>query len=136
MPHLVLQYSANLQEAIEAHEVVQRLHACALASGVFPEGGTRTRAIRCDLAEIADGHPDNAFVDLQIRIGQGRDEETRQRVGESLMAVLVETLGETPHASALAISAEIQEIDSRFSWRQNTLHERLAERRAEGKGEA
>jgi len=31
---------------------------------------------------------------------------------------------------------EIQEIDSRFSWRRNTLHERLAERRAEGKGEA
>lgn len=131
MPHLVLQYSKNLDETIRRQGLIERLHACALETGVFPLGGTRTRALCCDPCEIADGHPDNAFLDLQVRIGAGRDDATKRRVGEALLAALCASMRETAHWPALAISLEICEIDANFSWRQNTLHERVKERGSE-----
>ena len=133
MPHIELQYSANLDATLRERDVVQRVHEAALATGVFPLGGTRTRALRCDLAAIADGHPDNAFLDVQVRIGAGRDDDTKKRVGETLMETLGGALRDTPHWSSLALSIEIREIDGVFAWRQNTIHERVRERQGEAR---
>ena len=44
MPHIVVEYSANLRERIGLHPLLERLHETAIATGVFPLGGTRTRA--------------------------------------------------------------------------------------------
>ncbi len=128
MPHLEIQYSANLDATVRERDVVQRVHDTALATGVFPLGGTRTRAVRCDLAAIADGAPENAFLDLQVRLGAGRDTETKKRVGEALMETLCTAFRDTPHWASLALSIEIREIDGVFAWRQNTIHERVRER--------
>ena len=45
----------------------------------------RTRAERRDIYEIADGNPENLFVTITARIGSGRDEATRTRLGKALL---------------------------------------------------
>jgi 5-carboxymethyl-2-hydroxymuconate isomerase len=40
------------------------------------------RAKPRDVCVIADGHKDNAFVAVTVRIGHGRDAETRKRAGQ------------------------------------------------------
>lgn len=127
MPHLIVEYSANIEEALKLPELLTRLRDCAVASGVFPLGGIRLRGARRDHYLIADGDPANAFVHLTARIGQGRTLEIRQSIAQALFDVLCSQLAELYAERGLGISVEIQEIDAATSLKKNNLHERLAD---------
>ena len=75
MPHFIVEYSANLESAADIKGLVAAVHKAAIQTGVFPLKGTRTRAARREVYEIADGHADNAFVHVTARIGRGRSVE-------------------------------------------------------------
>ena len=44
MPHLIVEYSANVEEKIALDELLDKLHVSAVDSGMFPLGGIRIRA--------------------------------------------------------------------------------------------
>ena len=125
MPHLVIEYSANLEDELDLDRLMVKLRDRAVASGVFPLGGIRVRAARRDRYLISDGQPDNAFVHLTARIGHGRPLEVRKQVAESLFAVLSEHLDAAYQTRGLGISLEIEEIEPATSMKKNNLHERL-----------
>ena len=128
MPHLIVEYSANLEADLGMAEVVDALHASALETGVFPIGGIRVRASRREIYRIADGHPDNAFIHVQARIGAGRPPDVRAKAAEiifeRLKAVTVAVYAKRP----LGLSLEIVEIDPVGSLKHNNLHEAVAMR--------
>ena len=126
MPHVIVEYSVNLEAQVSPRRLVDGLHAAALATGVFPMGGLRTRAERRDVFAVADGDPDNAFVAVVARIGEGRDAETRKRVAAALMAVLERETAEAFRTRGLGLTVEVQEIDGTASLKTNNLHERLS----------
>jgi len=128
MPHLTIEYSANLAAAVEIQALVDRLHAAAIETGVFPLGGVRSRAAACQHYRIADGDPEHAFVHVVLRIAAGRDAETRARAGQHVFDALSAMLAPLMAARGLAISFELQEIAPAWSARLNNLHERLAAR--------
>ena len=96
---------------------------------MFPIGGVRTRAARRDMYAIADGDPANAFCAVLIRIGRGRDEDTRGRVSQAVLATLADMTAEAFKKRGLSLSVEIQEIDEAGASRKNNLHERLKTKR-------
>ena len=53
MPHIILEYSSNLDGQIDFPRFLVALRDSALATGVFPIGGVRVRAHRADLSVIA-----------------------------------------------------------------------------------
>ena len=55
-------------------------------TGVFPLAGIRVRAHPMPHYFVADGHPKNAFVDMVLRMGEGRSDATKSEVGAFLMA--------------------------------------------------
>lgn len=130
MPHIVVEYSANLEPEVSLRRLVDAVHAAALETGVFPIGGLRTRAERRDIYAIADGDPDNAFVAILARIGAGRDGATRLRVAERLMAVLEHETAAAFATRGLGLTVEVQEIDPAASLKTNNLHERIAAKRS------
>ena len=130
MPHITVEYSANLEEQVPPRRLVDAIHRAALETGVFPIGGLRTRAERRDVFAVADGHPDNAFVAIVARIGAGRDVGTRKRVAASLMAVLEAETVQAFQTRGLGLTVEVQEIDSTTSLKINNLHERLKKKEA------
>jgi 5-carboxymethyl-2-hydroxymuconate isomerase len=134
VPHLLIEYSANLDPDIQISALVDRLHAAAIATGVFPVGGARTRAMRRDVYRVADGDPANAFVHLTMRVGHGRSVETRRTAAAAIFRALCDYLQPIYGRTPLAISAEMQEIDPAFSFKQNNLHERLARSTSAGAG--
>src|SRR5579872_6366400 len=79
MAHIVIEYSANLSGRLDLDVFLKAVHEAALATGVFPIGGIRTRAYEAQHYVIADAHPDNAFVHISLNVGHGRDVETRKR---------------------------------------------------------
>ena len=130
MPHITVEYSANLEEQVPPRRLVDAIHRAALETGVFPIGGLRTRAERRDVFAVADGHPDNAFVAIVARIGAGRDVGTRKRVAASLMAVLEAETVQAFQTRGLGLTVEVQEIDSTTSLKINNLHERIKKKEA------
>ncbi len=48
MPHFVIEYSSNLDDEIKIQKLMGTLQDAALETGVFPLGGIRFRAVRCD----------------------------------------------------------------------------------------
>lgn len=128
MPHLIVEYSANLEGDLDMRGVIDALHAAALDSGVFPIGGVRVRAARRDLYKIADGHPDNAFIHVQARIGMGRAPEVRQKAAELIFERLKSATADVFARRPLGLSLEIVEIDPVGSLKHNNLHEAVAKR--------
>jgi 5-carboxymethyl-2-hydroxymuconate isomerase len=122
MPHLIIEYSANLEERIAIGDLVRRVHEAALATGVFKLSAVRTRAARRDVYAVADGDKDNSFVAVWVRIAKGRDVETRKRLGKTIFDAVCNHLEKIDHARSLAISLEVQEIDPTAAFRKNNLH--------------
>jgi len=133
MPHLTIEYSGNLENRVDVSTLVQALHDAALATGIFPEKGLRTRCAPRNAYRIADGHPDNAFIHVVIRIGSGRDISTRRRAGDTIFAALLEATHEDQDRCPLALSLEIQEIDPELSWKKNNLAEWMSARSEESR---
>ena len=125
MPHLTVEYSANLEGRTDLDALCVALLETVLETGLFEVGAVRVRALRADHYAIADRLSENAFIDLNLRIGKGRTAEERKRTGEALFATankLVAPLFETPH---FALSLEIREINAELSWKKNAIHPRL-----------
>ena len=128
MPHLIIEYSANVEDRIALDALLDKLHACALETGVFPLGGLRVRAHRADHYRIADKAVDNGFVHVTALIGHGRALDVQQRAGEQLFAVLTEHLASLYDRSPLAISLNIQEFHPVLNFKKNNLHEHVKKR--------
>ena len=129
MPHLIVEYSANLEDAVDIPRLVGAIHAAALETGMFPIGGIRTRAERRDIYQVADGHPDNAFVHVQARIGAGRTPDVRQKAAEHIFAVVKAETAKAFASRPLGLTFEIVEIDPVGSLKHNNLHAIVEARR-------
>jgi 5-carboxymethyl-2-hydroxymuconate isomerase len=125
MPHLNIEYSANLEEVLDVQALVDRIHETALQTGIFPLGGVRTRAEARKYYRIANGNPDAGYIHLMVRIGAGRDVETRRRAGDRIFGALCDFMDELYRSRPLALSFELHEIPPDMAWRKNNLHELL-----------
>ena len=129
MPHLIVEYSANLEKQIDIFKLVETVHHAALRTGVFEVAAIRTRAAGRDYYVIADGHRDNAFVAIFVRVAPGRPPETRRRVGQEIFDAACEFLKNVYETTPLAISLEVQEIDNTAAFRKKNL-DRIIKARA------
>jgi len=125
LPHLIVECSENVAEAVSLEDLVRALHETAIATGVFPLGGIRTRVHVCRHYRIADGDPRHAFVHVHMRIARGRDLATRKGAGEQVFAALRDGLAALRETHTIALSLEIEEINPDTSLRFNTIHEHL-----------
>ena len=88
MPHFTIEYSANLDARVDMAEVVELVRKAAVETGIFPLGGIRVRAIRCEHYAIADGRPQFGFLAMVLRLGEGRDLAARKKAGEHIFKAL------------------------------------------------
>lgn len=125
MPHVTIEYSANLDEQVQMSALCKVAKAAMMETGLFELGAVRVRAVRCEAYAIADELQENAFVAVLVRIGAGRSDADKKRIGETLFAALTAALAgpfATPH---FALSLDIIENDPALSWKKNTIHTRL-----------
>src|SRR5690554_4378386 len=89
MPHIWIEYSANLEAELQLDPLMQAIHEAVVGDGtVFPLAGTRTRAVPVARYRIADGHPDNAFIHVVVNVGHGRSVAEREACGQRTFEVL------------------------------------------------
>jgi 5-carboxymethyl-2-hydroxymuconate isomerase len=112
VPHLILEYSRNIDEDVEIDGLMRRVHQTLFSFGLWDISALRTRAEPRDKYFIADGDPTHGFVHLLVRIRAGRDDATKKLIGEALLKAMVDYLGPSFAKRKLAVNAEITEVSS------------------------
>lgn len=125
MPHFQIDYSGNLESRVDISALCEVVRAKAASIDTFPMPGIRVRAIRVDHYAIADGNPKHGFVDISIRLREGRPvdvkEDATQRIFEAARAFLAEDMA----SHSIALSVEMRDIDARFSPKCGSIREHL-----------
>jgi 5-carboxymethyl-2-hydroxymuconate isomerase len=129
MPHVITEFSANLEGVVDIPALVQELHETAIASGLFEVGGIRSRAKKRDIFRVADGDPQNGFIFVMARIAPGRPAEKRKALGEALLATASKRLEPVFASRGLTLSVEIEELNGEYTFRRNNIHDRLKARK-------
>ena len=137
MPHLVILYTAQLDQRVEMKALCRELANTMLTvkdeagKQVFPTGGTRVLAYPAPHYAVADGGAagqaaggdgDYAFVYLNLRMGRGRSEATQQAAGETLVQVVKEFFAPLMATQHMGVTLQIDVGQEVFDAKHSTLH--------------
>ncbi len=125
MAHVTVEYTGNLAAEFDLHGLLSMIaaHMREEASGVFPVGGIRVRAYRLDDYVIADGAClDDGFINVEVKMGAGRDPSFRQAYFNALFGRIRELLEPVFSRRPLALSMYVSEVEG---WKHNSIHHRL-----------
>ncbi len=131
MPHLRIEYTANLEDELRIDELCEHLRATLVGtlddSGapVFPITGTRVLAWPAQQFAVADGAPDRAFVWLQLRINPGRSDALKKKVGDMLMVAIETHFSPIAAGRALGLTLQIDEGAEVYAGKLNNLAQYL-----------
>lgn len=126
MPHLSYDHAAALGDLVDMGAFAGHMRRAMLETGLFPIGGIRVRGHAASSESVADGAPGWLWLDMQLRIGQGRSAADKSRATTALYAAARDFLEPRTGARPFALSLELREIDPAFSaktW--NTVHDAL-----------
>ncbi len=119
MPHILVEYSSNLEERVIINRLIEDLHKTVINSGLFDLSAIRTRALPRSVYRIANSNPDNAFLHIIARIRAGRSRDDRQKLGNALLEAAKAALAGDNRPIALGV--EIYEIDPEMLFRHITI---------------
>lgn len=124
MPHLIVEYSANIEAEVPPQRLLDEFHRAAIELGIAEPVGVRTRLERREHYRVGNDGKDNAFVHIVARLRQGRSAEQKKAMLEALMAQANKTLAPSFAARGLALTIEVHEIDPEYRVMRNGLRER------------
>ena len=110
MPHFHIEYSANLDEVVEMGALCETIRAVAAGIDTFPTGGIRVRATRVDHVAMADGNPKHGFIDISVRLREGRTDAIKQDAIAQIFAALKKFMAPVMETRSVALSAEMRDI--------------------------
>lgn len=125
MPHFHIEYSANLDDVIDVGDLCESIRATAADIDAFPTAGIRVRAIRVDHVAIADGDAKHGFLDLSIRLREGRKFDVKQDAVSRVFAALKAFMAPAMQTHSIALSSEIRDIDAALSPKFGTVRDHL-----------
>lgn len=132
MPHLVIQYSQNLEQKMDVQGLCQTLSQEILAqqdaqgNRVFPIGGTRVLAYPAPHYAIADGQGDYGFIYLNFRITAGRTPELVKQIGDAMLARLREYMNPIFERETIGYTLQIDEGPEVYDAKEGNLRKLFA----------
>ena len=125
MPHLMIDYSANVEPDLDIGGLCNTLRDVAASIDAFPLAGVKVRAVRVDHYAIADGNPEHGFIDISVRIREGRDMETKQNAAQKIFEAANEFVADVMQRRSLALSLELRDIDAALSPKSGSIRKYL-----------
>ena len=113
MPHIIIEYSAEVAEKIDISKIVDAAHQGAMASDLFPEYDIKTRAIGYTLHRT--GQTRDSFVHLAVHLLDGRTDAQKSMLSECVLSTVEPLLAEV-----VSVGVEIVDIH-RASYRKRVL---------------
>ncbi len=109
MPHIILEYSANLSALPDFRVLFDDIHQALNRIGGIKIENCKSRARVAEHCYIGDGNPDNAFIHLDIEFVKGRSVEVKQAIGRECLG-LVKRYYHLQLSDALQITVKIDDI--------------------------
>ena len=125
MPHLMIDYSVNVEPDVDIGALCGTLRDVAASIDAFPLAGVKVRAVRVDHYAIADGNPEHGFIDISVRIREGRDMETKQNAAQKIFDAANEFVADVMQRRSLALSLELRDIDAALSPKSGSIRKYL-----------
>lgn len=125
MPHFQIEYSANLEAVVDIAALCEAIRAKAATIETFPMAGIRVRATRVDHVAIADGKVAHGFIDLSVRLREGRAPDVKRDAIEQIFSTLKEFMMPAMSSRSIALSAEMRDIDADLSPKFGTIRDHL-----------
>lgn len=121
MPHIQIDYTANLTDAARDGRLVDKVHQAAVDTGIFPVWGIRTLGRALSDYQVGNGEAGNGFVNVTVRIAPGRDLALRQQIRTALFDAVLQAVGPLFEHHRLGCQLEVTEFDADTSIYQNNL---------------
>lgn len=125
MPHIQIDYSANVEAHTDMSAFCEALRAAAEGIDAFPLAGLRVRAVRVDHYAIADGNPAHGFIDISVRLRAGRPDAVKQDAVARLFAAAEAFVAPTMAQHPIALSLEMRDIDPALSPKTGSIRDHL-----------
>lgn len=110
MPHLIVDYSANLAGFPEAQALAELNQAVCASPEIAAEADLKTRCAMAGSYAIGTAPQPRAFVHAQLRLLSGRTPEAKRDLSERIAAVL-RRLAPRPEGVLVQLSVEIVDMD-------------------------
>lgn len=125
MPHFIIEYSGNLDDAVDMQSLCEAVRAEAARIETFPLAGIRVRALRVDHVAMADGDPKHGFVDVSIRLRAGRTPEVKAEATRRIFDAAHKVLAPVMAERSLALSIEMRDIDPDLSLKTGSVRDHM-----------
>ena len=129
MPHVVVQYTANLEAGLDMPALCRAIAATLIeqkdeAGGpLFPIGGTRVLAYPAQIYAVADSKDDYGFCYVNIRIAAGRSEVAKKRSGDAVLAVVQDAFASAFASRHVGVTIQIDESPGQvYDAKHSNLH--------------
>lgn len=106
MPHLIVEYSGNIEHLVGQSEVVKVAHGAMVQSGLFASNAIRSRAYRTDDFMVGDMGADGSFLHIIIYLLAGRTVGQKQELNQGVLGAMVSCL-----PTVNQISVDIRDIN-------------------------
>ena len=110
MPHIILEYSANLYELPSFSALFADIHQLLHREGGIKLENCKSRARMASNYYIANGDPSHSFVHLNIEFVKGRTLEIKQTIGQECLK-LVKDYYQAQLSDRLQITVKIDDIE-------------------------
>lgn len=127
MAHATVEWTDNLEaDGFEIRPLLESIaRAMRDSDGVFPWAGIRVRGIRLTDYVIADDSGEDAFINVDVKMGTGRPAEFRRAFFTSLFEQIKADLAPLFARRYLALSLYVEEADEQGSFKHNNIHARF-----------
>lgn len=125
MPHLIIDYSANLEKVIDIAGLCNAIRVAATGLDVFPAAGVRVRAVPAPHYSIADGNSAHGYIDISVRLRAGRELAAKKMATEVLFKVAEDFVAPVMAKQPIALSFEMRDIDPALSPKSGSIRDHL-----------
>tara|TARA_B110000971_G_scaffold221453_1_gene268647 strand:+ start:27 stop:416 length:390 start_codon:yes stop_codon:yes gene_type:complete len=125
MPHFQIEYSASRLAVVDIGQLCEAIRARAATIETFPMAGIRVRATRVDHVAMADGNPKHGFIDLSVRLREGRPDAIKRDAIDQIFATLKDFMTPAMASHSIALSAEMRDINADLSPKFGTIRDHL-----------
>jgi 5-carboxymethyl-2-hydroxymuconate isomerase len=114
MPHLTLEFSANILEKNNMTSLFKECHVMLAHALPSELARCKSRAIESSFYYVGDGQPNNAFVHVSLKVMPGRSFDTLKNVGDNMMKILKDNFSESLKKLHLQITVEISDLQKTY----------------------
>lgn len=125
MPHIILEYSKNIDHDLNVNPFFDKLHQILEAELPTQLSSCKSRCVINDIFYVGNGHQNNAYAHLTIKILPGRSDKNKEQLGKIIIKSMDDFFKKYNSRLNLQLSVEILDLPQHYYKMQYLSNEML-----------